>query len=59
VRVDAKMLANLLSVATNYTAEENCCVDLHVYSKDKPIKVTASDLTKGQEFTGVMMPLAS
>jgi hypothetical protein len=59
IRVDAKLLAHLLSVAANYTTEENCCVDLHLYSKDKPIKVTASDPTKGQEFTGVIMPVAS
>src|SRR5262249_55940127 len=58
VRVDARLLANLLSVAANYSAEENGCVDLHLYSKDKPIKMTASDPTKGQEFTGVIMPLA-
>jgi DNA polymerase III sliding clamp (beta) subunit (PCNA family) len=59
VRVDAKLLANLLTVAANYTAEDNCYVDLHLYSKDKPIKVTASDPATGQEFTGVIMPVAS
>jgi hypothetical protein len=59
VRVDAKMLANLLNVAANYAAEETCYVDLHPYSKDKPIKVTASDPAKGQEFIGVIMPIAS
>lgn len=59
VRIDAKMLAHLLSVAANYTTEENSYIDLHLYSKDKPIKVTASDPTRGQEFIGVIMPVAS
>jgi DNA polymerase III sliding clamp (beta) subunit (PCNA family) len=57
VRVNAKALAELLSVAGNF-ADENFTVTLHVHAKDAPIKLTASDPSKGQEFVGLLMPLS-
>jgi DNA polymerase III sliding clamp (beta) subunit (PCNA family) len=57
VRVNAKALAELLSVAANF-ADENFTVTLHVHANGAPIRLIASDPSKGQEFVGLLMPLS-
>lgn len=55
--VDATMLADMLKVAKEFSAEGQGKVEVIVYAADKPIEIRSQN-EKGQKFRGLIMPLS-
>ncbi len=57
-RIDAKLFAELLAVASQFSPDGGAGVDIDVFDKDGKVPIMVRAKNDTQEFTGVIMPLA-